>query len=109
MSHSYHPHTTHTFDITPQESIYVMDNSTKVYDQIQTTLSHEVKEANLEDEVDMLMSSPNSTTSSPGAFKYTRATTGWLSWKQNKTETVGEYVAFCVFCLFVLAFNIVGL
>lgn len=73
----------------PSLSLIVMDNRSKVYQK----LRHEESEAEIEDEVDVLMSSDIVAAQiSTKSITFTRAQSGWL-FREDRTEMVGQFVA----------------
>lgn len=73
----------------PSISLIVMDNKSKVYQK----LRHEESEAEIEDEVDLLMSSDIVAAQiSTKSITFNRAQSGWL-FREDKTEMVGKFTA----------------
>lgn len=73
----------------PSISLIVMDNKLKVYQK----LRHEESEAEIEDEVDILMSSDIVAAQiSTKSITFNRAQSGWL-FREDKTEMVGKFPA----------------
>ncbi|GAB6026544.1 Ankyrin repeat domain-containing protein 13C-B [Chamberlinius hualienensis] len=73
----------------PSESLFVLDNKLKVYQKVR----YEETEAEIEDEIDMLMSSDIvATHMSTKSITFSRAQSGWL-FREDKTEMVGNFEA----------------
>ncbi|KAK2168882.1 hypothetical protein LSH36_13g02106 [Paralvinella palmiformis] len=71
----------------PSQSLIVMDNKQKVYQRIR----YEESESEIEDEVDILMSSDIVAATMPTKYiTFSRARSGWL-FKEDKTEMVGRF------------------
>ncbi|KAK3090455.1 hypothetical protein FSP39_011985 [Pinctada imbricata] len=76
-------------DAEPRESLTVLDNVTKVYQKIKS----EEMEHELEDEVNILMSSDiMAAQMSTKSITFSRAQSGWL-FREDKTEMVGDFEA----------------
>ncbi|XP_071116878.1 ankyrin repeat domain-containing protein 13C-like [Haliotis cracherodii] len=81
-------------DAGPRQSLTVLDNKLKVFQRIR----YEESEMELEDEVDILMSSDiMAAQMSTKNISFSRAQSGWL-FREDKTEMVGEFRAdfYCV-------------
>ncbi|XP_077981343.1 ankyrin repeat domain-containing protein 13C-like [Glandiceps talaboti] len=73
----------------PEKSLVVLDNELKVYQRIR----HDDSENEIDDEVDILMSSDIVTaTMSTKSITFTRAQSGWL-FREDRTEMVGSFNA----------------
>ncbi|XP_066588424.1 uncharacterized protein [Prorops nasuta] len=73
----------------PSESLIVLDNRAKIYQKVR----REETELDIEDEVDMLMSTDNMTAQmSTKGITFSRAQTGWI-FKEDRTEMVGPFHA----------------
>ncbi|CAC5384452.1 ANKRD13 [Mytilus coruscus] len=76
-------------DMPPEKCLTVMDNKTKVYQRIK----YEETEQEVEDEVDILMSSDiMAAQMSTKNITFSRSQNGWL-FREDKTEMVGEFEA----------------
>ncbi|KAJ8306024.1 hypothetical protein KUTeg_016569 [Tegillarca granosa] len=76
-------------DAKPQQCLSVLDNRLKVFQRIR----YEESEAELDDEVDILMSSDiMAAQMSTKNITFSRAQSGWL-FREDKTEMVGEFEA----------------
>ncbi|XP_023240014.1 ankyrin repeat domain-containing protein 13C-like [Centruroides sculpturatus] len=76
-------------DAKPSKSLIVLDNKLKVYQIVR----YEESEAEIEDEVDILMSSDIvAAQMSTKSITFTRAQTGWL-FREYRTEMVGPFLA----------------
>lgn len=76
-------------DAKPSQSLTVIDNKLKVYQRIR----YEESEAEIEDEVDVLMSSDIvAAQMSTKRIEFNRSQSGWL-FREDKTESVGDFVA----------------
>ncbi|RWS28501.1 ankyrin repeat containing protein-like protein, partial [Leptotrombidium deliense] len=76
-------------DAKPSKSLTVMDNIMKVYQRVR----YEESEAEIEDEVDILMSSDVvAAQMSTKSITFTRSQSGWL-FREDKTEMVGTFLA----------------
>lgn len=76
-------------DAKPSQSLVVLDNKLKVYQKMR----YEETEAELEDEVDILMSSDIVAAQiSTKSITFTRAQSGWL-FREDRTELIGPFLA----------------
>ncbi|XP_071486603.1 ankyrin repeat domain-containing protein 13C-B-like [Diadema setosum] len=75
--------------VTPERSLVFLDNENKIYQR----LSYEQSEAELEEEVDILMSSDVVTVNiSTKPITFNRSQSGWL-FREDKRELVGSFFA----------------
>lgn len=73
----------------PQSAVIMVDNSTKLYQRVM----QEEREREIEDEVDLLMSSDIlSTQMSTKSITFSRAQSGWF-FREDRKETVGAFEA----------------
>jgi len=76
-------------DKTPEISLCVLDNKAGVYQYV----SHQESELELEDEVDLLMSTDiEAVQMSTKPITFTREKTGWM-WRKARAEQIGDYHA----------------
>jgi hypothetical protein len=80
----------------PSQSLTVIDNKLKVYQSVR----YEESEAEVEDEVDILMSSDIvAAQMSTKSITFTRAQSGWL-WREDKTVRSLSFTFLFMFCFF---------
>ncbi|CAG2106886.1 unnamed protein product [Medioppia subpectinata] len=76
-------------DSKPSQSLTVVDNKLKVYQRVR----YEESEQEVEDEVDLLMSSDIvNAQMSTKSITFSRAQSGWL-WREDRSEMVGTFMA----------------
>jgi hypothetical protein len=81
----------------PSQSLTVIDNKLKVYQSVR----YEESEAEVEDEVDILMSSDIvAAQMSTKSITFTRAQSGWL-WREDKTVRSEAFFYFSFLCFLI--------